>query len=237
LRFPTWSRMRPTGCWPGPGRCPAPAGRPCMWTQAGSCCPPCSGWCCCSLPPGGCRRPTGGGGPAGRGRGGRGADLPYRAAGPTVRSGSRASRAGRAGSPGGSRRGGARAAGPAGRRGSRLGRRGGVHAGGRILQAASSGRWCCGRIQRPARLLHQRSPAARVTTQLQEAALRMPSTSLSCPVGTRRGPRSGGHGARSGRRPAPPSGPSSSRRRASRPTAWARGHGPAPAPPGTAAGG
>jgi hypothetical protein len=71
----------------------------------------------------------------------------------------------------------------------------------------------------------------------RQAASRMPSTSLSCPVGTRRGPRSGGHGARSGRRPAPPSGPSSSRRRASRPTAWARGHGPAPAPPGTAAGG
>jgi hypothetical protein len=43
----------------------------------------------------------------------------------------------------------------------------GVHAGGRILQAASSGRWCCGRLQRPARLLHQRSPAAGVTTQLQ----------------------------------------------------------------------
>jgi hypothetical protein len=29
--------------------------------------------------------------------------------------------------------------------------------GGRILQAASSGRWCCGRLQRPARLLHQHS--------------------------------------------------------------------------------
>ena len=71
----------------------------------------------------------------------------------------------------------------------------------------------------------------------RQAASRMPSTSLSCPVGTCRGPQSGGHGARSGRRPAPPSGPSSSRRRASRPTAWARGHGPAPAPPGTAAGG
>ena len=71
----------------------------------------------------------------------------------------------------------------------------------------------------------------------RQAASRMPSTLLSCPVGTRRGPRSGAHGARSGRRPAPPSGPSSSRRRVSRPTAWARGHGPAPAPPGTAAGG
>ena len=46
---------------------------------------------------------------------------------------------------------------------------------------------------------------------------RMPSRSLSCQVGTRRGLHSGGHEARSGRRPAPPSGPSSSRRRASRP--------------------
>ena len=34
--------------------------------------------------------------------------------------------------------------------------------GGRILAAASSGRLCCGRLQRPARLLHQQSPAPTV---------------------------------------------------------------------------
>ena len=42
----------------------------------------------------------------------------------------------------------------------------GVHAvGGRILQAASSGRLCCGRLQRPARLLHLVGPHRRLRAE------------------------------------------------------------------------
>ncbi len=41
----------------------------------------------------------------------------------------------------------------------------GVHAGGRILQAASLGRLCCGRLQRPARLLHLVGPHRRLRAE------------------------------------------------------------------------
>lgn len=58
----------------------------------------------------------------------------------------------------------------------------GAHAGGRILAAASSGRRCCGRLQRPARLLHLVWSSPPVTSRTTGHPLRLaPELSASHP--------------------------------------------------------